>query len=82
MQVVEDPNTTNVLSELQLPEEYRDQAPRNRFFQSPQSLLWFMRTHRQALEEAQAVVKIAGRLWIQPSRFDQVVVKASQGNAA
>lgn len=78
MQVVNEPSTTNILSELQLPEEYREQFPRNRIFQSPQSLVWFMRKHRSALTEAQAVKKIAGRVWIQPSRFDQVVVQTSQ----
>jgi hypothetical protein len=49
------------------------QAQRPQLFQSPESMRWFLRNHRDELLQAGALLKISGRWMAVPERFDDVV---------
>lgn len=66
------------ITDLQLLQEYRE--ARQRQFQSESSVDWFCRKHRDRLVSAGALLKISGRTWVHPARFDQVVIE--EGSAA
>lgn len=65
---------TSPLSELVRPEQYRSE--RDNVFSSDQSLTWYTRKNKKRLEEAGALLHIAGRLWINPKLFDSCVLEA------
>jgi len=60
-------------------ESYREQ--RSHVFQSSQSLHWFLRNHRDDLIDAGALIYIAGRKKIEPSRFDECVLAIGKRTA-
>lgn len=70
--------STPDINDLQLLHEYR--AARLRLFPSESSAAWYVRTHRDRLVSAGALLKIANRTFVHPERFDQVVLDA--GSAA
>lgn len=65
---------TSPLSGLMRPEQYQEQ--RSNFYPGIESLRWYLRQHRAGLEGASALLYIAGRLWINPQRFDAYVLDA------
>jgi uncharacterized membrane protein YgaE (UPF0421/DUF939 family) len=65
----------NQLAKLKTPEAY--QADRANIFPSKTSLQWYMRTRREQLVKARALLVPAGRMMIDPEAFDQVVLAAS-----
>lgn len=67
-------NNTAVLEGLLKVNEYQEQ--RKHIYPSAQSLRWYLRQHRTGLEGASALLYIAGRLWINPQRFDAYVLDA------
>lgn len=48
-------------------------SPQARLFPSEQSARWFIRQHRGALTEANALAMHTGKLFVHPERFGQVV---------
>jgi hypothetical protein len=50
------------------------QQSRAHIFSSLESLRWFMQMHRPTLVQAGAILKLAGRIHIAPSTFDDVVL--------
>jgi len=44
-------------------------------FPSVESIRWFVRTHRERLARAGAMIAITGRLRFHPARFQQVAVE-------
>lgn len=66
--------TTSPLAGLVRIQQY--QSERSNVFPSVESLRWYLREHRQGLEGASALLYIAGRLWINPQRFDAYVLDA------
>lgn len=65
-------NDGNQLAKLKTPDGY--QADRANIFPSKTSLQWFMRTRREQLVAANAVLVPAGRVMIDPDAFDCVVI--------
>lgn len=63
-------------------EDYRLQEGRERFFPAVESVRWYLRQHRAGLEECGALLRIQGRLWIQPDAFDHYVIEAGRKAAA
>jgi hypothetical protein len=60
----------------------RYQESRADFFPSLESARWAVRQQRPALVEAGALVKIADRLFVDPTRADRVFVDAGKESAA
>jgi len=58
------------------------QESRASFFPSLESARWAVRQQRPALVEAGALVKIADRLFLDPTRADRVFVDAGKESAA
>lgn len=65
-------NVANQLSRLTTPDAY--QADRANIFPSKTSLQWFMRSRRELLVAAKAVLVPTGRVMIDPVAFDGVVL--------
>jgi hypothetical protein len=59
------------LNRLLLPADYASE--RAQLFPSEPSVRWFIRTNRKRLLNAGALLRIGGRLMIDPNPFDQVV---------
>lgn len=59
------------LGGLMLIAEY--QQSRSRYFPSLTSLQWFCRVHRAELKRRAVLVRIAGRLYVDPRRLDQAI---------
>jgi hypothetical protein len=58
-------------------------AKRNtHIFRTPVSLRWHLRNHREAYIEAGALLEIAGKLFIDPVKFEPVMREIGQRNAA
>jgi len=64
--------STHTLEALKLPTDYR--AARERIFYSDNSLHWYMRSHRDELVAAGALLKIRGVWFIHEPRFDDFVL--------
>lgn len=64
------------IERLVSPKDY--QASRSRIFPSESSLRWHLRLHRTELAAGGAVVRIAGRILIDPLRFDDVVLQLAR----
>lgn len=62
----------SVLAELQAPAEFL--KTRERFFQSVRALDVYVDQHRQALAKEGALLFIAGRHFIHPQRFEQIML--------
>jgi hypothetical protein len=60
------------LADLLTLDEYR--ARNERVFPSNASLSWFIRSHREGLVAAQAILVLNRRLLIEPMRFDAAVL--------
>lgn len=56
----------------------RYQSEREGLFPSPTSLQWTMRTKRARLVEAGALLKINGRVFVDPLAFDAVLLELGQ----
>jgi len=70
-----DTNASPLAGLLKL-EEYQQQ--RAHMFPGLESLRWYMRNHRAGLQQAGALLYIAGRLWVDPTRFDAQVLDAGR----
>lgn len=68
------------IERLVSPQDY--QSSRSRIFPSESSLRWHLRAHRADLAAGGAVVRVAGRLLIDPLRFDEVVLTIAREKAA
>lgn len=62
-------------------EEWREQFA-SHVFRTKDSMKYFLRTHRDELIEAGALVAPAGRLMVHPQRFEAVVQQIGQRLAA
>ncbi|CAN7459870.1 hypothetical protein LJR130_003022 [Variovorax sp. LjRoot130] len=62
------------LANLQKLEEYQQRTAH--LFPGLHSLRWFIRQRKAQLVAAGALLYIAGRLWVNPSRFDACVLQA------
>jgi hypothetical protein len=62
-------------------EEWREQFAAH-VFRTKDSMKYFLRTHREELVEAGALVAPAGRLLVHPKRFEAVVQQIGQRMAA
>jgi hypothetical protein len=71
---------SNLLSGLVTPEEY--QRSRTNVFPSVQGVRWRMRVDRADLEEAGALLRVAGRHLIEPEKFDKVILSKAQRRSA
>ena len=58
------------------------QSTRVRIFPSESSLKWHLRVHRADLAAGGAILRVAGRLLIDPPKFDQVVLQIARAKAA
>lgn len=67
------------LTRLVTPLDY--QVARSNLFPSEASLRWQLRAHRARLEASGAVLRIAGRLLVDPVRFDQALIDIARGGA-
>lgn len=74
------PTPSYEISCLRTPEDYRSSG-RAHLFPSETSLRWFLRAHRDRLVQAGALSRIAGRLWINPVAFDEVVADVGRERA-
>jgi hypothetical protein len=54
------------------------QQSRAHLFPSIESLRWFARKHRPELNQAAAILQIAGRVNVNPAAFDAVVLEAGK----
>lgn len=66
--------TTTLLAGLVRLEQY--QVERSHVFPGVESLRWYLRQHRSGLEGSGALLYIAGRLWIDVTKFDSYVLEA------
>ena len=57
------------------------QQGRAHLFPSLESLRWYLKRHRAALIEAEALVMVAGRLLASPEPFDGYVLRAGKDAA-
>lgn len=71
---------TTAVDRLVTPGDY--QAARARIFPSEASLRWHLRVHRADLAAEGAVVRLAGRLLIDPDRFDEAILKIAKLKAS
>ena len=69
----------SALDRLVTPSVY--QASRDRIFPSESSLRWHLRVHRAELEIEGAVVRLAGRLLVDPDRLDETILKLARRSA-
>lgn len=67
------------ISDLRTLRRYR--AEREHIFPSDASLEWFARQHRRALIAAGALLVIGGRRMVDPSTFDEVVLRVGHETA-
>ena len=70
------PTATSAVDRLVTPSDY--QAARARIFPSESSLRWHLRVHRAELVAEGAVVRLAGRLLIDPDLFDEAILKIAK----
>ena len=61
------------LSELKTPSDYRAEG-RTHVFPSAGSLDWFIRKNKGVLYKEKALIKPAGKMFVVPKLFDQVVL--------
>lgn len=62
------------LSVLLAPDEYRQ--ARERLFASDGSFQWYVRQHKAALIDANALLMHAGRWWVRADKFDAFLLQA------
>lgn len=67
-------DTQSPLAGLLKAEEYQQRT--SNLFPGIESLRWYIRQHRPALTADGALLYIAGRLWINPPKFDGYVLAA------
>jgi len=68
------------IDRLQTFEEFQPQVAR--VFPSASSLYWFWRTHKTALVQAGAVVRLNNRLLVDPEAFNRVAREIGQQQVA
>ncbi|MBN8491156.1 MAG: hypothetical protein J0M00_06995 [Burkholderiales bacterium] len=66
--------TPSDLSALLAPDEYRQ--ARERLFASDGSFQWYVRRHKAALIDANALLMHAGRWWVHADKFDSFLLAA------
>lgn len=70
----------NVIDTLRQLQDY--QHLRSNIFDSQMSLQWFVRKHRAVLTREGALLKLTGRWYVVPQRFDDVVLRVGHAIAA
>lgn len=70
----------SALDDLQKLDAYQQRT--SHIFPGIQSIRWYVRQHRVDLVRSGALLTIAGRHWIAPSKFDQCVLALGQGIVA